>query len=446
MKLKPPLKISRRNFLKYSSIAIAGTSLNLSNTKKSQPTIKNYRILGRTGFKVSDIAMGCDIGASVADLVRYAYERGVNYFDTAERYSNGNSERGIGQALQFMDRKKVFITTKLLLWGNESKQLVLDKFRQSLKRLNTDYVDALFLHGADKVSQLNQLGFHQAVSELKAEGRIKYIGVSCHGPLRRDGQSMEKVLCAAAEDGRFDVLLIAYNFMNEKAGNNILSLCQKNNIGATAMKTAPGFFEVDSFDPNNPTADQKATIDKWINEGSSKENAIVRLRRKIYEKQSKHEQSQPFIQKYGIKSENHLQKASIQWVLSNKAMHTACISFKTFELIDKIIPISGTQLSQSDSRSLDEYKNACSTQYCRHGCNDCFKSCPKNLPVSAIMRYAYYFKYSNREKHAMEQYHQLKDRNAQYCFQCNAPCLKSCPYNFDIQNNLAYAHSLLNFV
>ena len=88
--------------------AIAGTE-----EEQEKPKIRRYRTLGRTNFKVSDLAIGG--WGKEANVYRYAYDHGINYFDTGESYGNGDSERKIGEALQHMDRKKVFITTKLIL-------------------------------------------------------------------------------------------------------------------------------------------------------------------------------------------------------------------------------------------------------------------------------------------------------------------------------------------
>ena len=75
------------------------------------PKISRYRTLGRTGFKVSDVSMGC---GSIAEpnVVRYAYDHGINLFDTAQSYGNGDSETKIGEAMKHMERDKIFIVTK----------------------------------------------------------------------------------------------------------------------------------------------------------------------------------------------------------------------------------------------------------------------------------------------------------------------------------------------
>lgn len=443
--------VSRRKFFKVGGAVIAGSTLSMSSDEgiitnqediEDKVKIRQFRTLGRTGFKVSDIAMGGTRNREFS-VVRYAYDKGINYFDTGEHYVNGESERIIGDALKFMDRKKVFITTKLPLSEEDTEDTILERFRKCQERLQTEYVDALSMHGVNDVASLNNTSFHSAFKRLKAEGRVKFVGLSCHGPRRGSGDSMEKILCAAAEDGRFDLMLLVYNFMNKEAGDKVLAACKKNNVGTTAMKTSPGVIRVEPFDPENPTKQQTEFIERMIERGMSRETAIERMEQRARQQKDSMEKTQPFLEMYNLKTEDQLRKASIQWVLQNPDMHTVCISFSDFDLIDKVVPLSGTKLSQADMEFLREYKLVYNNQYCRHGCNECVVKCHHGLPVSNIMRYAYYFECQGQEKYAMTKYADLKGWDASLCKTCDAPCIEACPYGVDIQASLLQAHSLL---
>lgn len=443
-------RLSRRQFVGIGGMAIAGASLPAANwaassqekgTEPEKPEIKQTRMLGRTGFSVSDISMGC---ASVkeSNLVRYAYDRGVNYFDTAENYGNGASETSIGKAMPYMDRKKIFITTKVDCRKDDTAQSVIDKFSKCQERLNTSYVDALFIGGASAADDLQHAGFHTAVKHLKADGRLKHAGVSCHGP-RGMGDSMEKVLVSAVDDGRFDLMLLVYSFLNKEEGEKVLAACKQKNVGTTAMKTTPGIIkEIPNFDPENPSKEYEERIKMMVSFGPSREEAIQMVKGMVEMEKVAREQTKPFLAKYGLKTEEQLWEASIKWVRQNPDMHTVCVSMTDFDRVDKAVALSGKDLTNKNQTFLQDYEKTLSWSYCRHGCSQCAGSCEYTLPVSTIMRYAYYYE-QGYEKLAMEKYASLKGKNAMRCAGCHASCEGSCPYGVMIRSNLLNAHTML---
>jgi aryl-alcohol dehydrogenase-like predicted oxidoreductase len=203
--------------------------------------IRRYRTLGRTGWQVSDIAMGTGHLLDYA-MLRRAFDMGVNYVDTAQFYANGAAERAIGEALQHVDRTKVFITSKgpTLESGQADESVpteedIIGRVRGSLERLRTDYLDAYIMFMPGTVTALNYSGYHSAMARLKAEGRVRFTGVSHHGAW---GDSMTEILSAAAEDGRFDLAVVVYNFMNHEQADRILAACTANNVGTIAILRA----------------------------------------------------------------------------------------------------------------------------------------------------------------------------------------------------------------
>jgi predicted aldo/keto reductase-like oxidoreductase len=272
---------------------------------------------------------------------------------------------------------------------------------------------------------------------------VRFAGLSSHGPSRDTEDSMEKVLCAAALDGRFDVMLLVYNFMNEKAGNTILKTCKEKNVGTTAMKTAPGVLSFEKYDPLNPTAAQKNHLQQLQQRYKSAEETEEKMLEWVQEQQEEYDNSKPFIEKYNIGNEEQLKIDSIRWVLSNPEMHAACISFVDFDSIDKIIPFSGLPLGEIETGYIDWYKSHFNDQYCRHGCNMCMSECPHQIPVSTIMRYAYYFKNQNWEKESMAKYQRLGELNGTVCENCPGPCMQACEYKINIPAQLQAAHQLL---
>jgi len=438
--------ISRRIFLGVGGAAAAGVALPLAASEETKPSeievaIRSHRTLGRTGFKVSDVSIGG--AASDANVIRYAYDKGVNYFDTAESYGNGDNERRIGEAMQFMDRSKLFITTKLVVEDEDTEEKLVERFGQCLERMKTEYADALFIHSVTDVKLLEHEGFHAAVKRLKADGRLKHAGVSSHGPRDNGGDSMEKVLVQAAEDGRFDLMLFTYNYMNKEEGEKVLAACAENKVGTTAMKTSPGALEVAPFDAENPTDDYARYLKSMVEGGMEREDAVKRVQAWVDEQMETMEETRPFAEKHGFTTQRQLRAYSLQWVLQNPDMHTVCMGIRDFDMVDAFVALSGKPLTPEVASLLGNHREAFSRRYCRHGCTACIGDCPHDLPVSTIMRYSYYFACQGREKHAMAAYANLGRRNANVCLTCQAPCAGACPHGVSIQANLVHAHSML---
>lgn len=436
--------LTRRRFIQLGSAAVAGSTLSFTACQNDgEGKIKEYRRLGRTGFKVSDIAIG---GSGIkTEVVRYAYDKGINYIDTGESYGRGRAESQIGGAMPFIDRKKVWITTKLNINMETTEEEILERCGKCLERLKTEYVDALSLHSPNRAELIGHEGFHSAIEKLKADGRVRYTGISCHGPRGREGDSMEKVLTAAAEDGRFDLMLLVYNFMNKDAAERVLAACKQKNIGTTAMKSSPGIIQVDTFDPDNPTDQQAQWMKSLIEErGQTREQAIQRIQRMLDRQMSTAEETRPFAEQYGITTNEQLRKVSLQWVLNNPDMHTVCMSMVTFEDVDQFVPLSGTKVDHVALDALHDFEVAYNGLYCRHGCNTCVEKCAYHLPVSTIMRYSYYFEMQGRQKYAMSKYAELKDQNGARCLTCDADCKGACPHGVNIQANVLAAHALLS--
>jgi predicted aldo/keto reductase-like oxidoreductase len=414
--------ISRRSFVSLGGATLAGgiaasaapASASASRSRGSyggidrqNPRIQTYRTLGRTGWRVSDIGFGTG-QLRESTLVRAAFDKGINYFDTAESYGNGAAERAIGEAIPHLGRENIFIATKAVFRGGETEEEVTNRIRQSLERLQTDYIDAYSMHHTPTVEFLNHPGYHAAIDRLKAEGRVRYTGVSYHGPSRTGQGNMTEVLTAAAEDGRFDMMLFVYNYMNREGGEHVLAACKTNNVGATIMKSAPGVLHFDKFDPDNMSDVERE-----------------------------------FAARFGLRTNDQLRLGSIQWVRQNPDAHTVCISLNDFDNIDRVVAVSGTSLSEADEQILEELANASTSFYCRHGCMACAGSCPQDVPVSRIMRYSYYFEGQGREKHAMSRYAALQSANGSACVDCTAPCTGACPHGFQIKPRMLAAQSML---
>jgi len=431
MKDKIPLK--RRHFLAKSTLGVIGAGLAVRQQAASplqdeaQPPakIKGYRVLGRTGFKVSDLATG-----SIQDegLLAAALDAGFNYIDTAEQYPGHH--RIVGNAIKGRDRKKLFISSKILLEGKVTKEDILKRSRKALEEIGTDYLDCMMMHFPEKLETLKTPAWHEAMAQLKSEGRIRFTGASHHGSFwfKDPEESMANILLAAAEDGRFDVFLMTYNFLQVDQAAEVLKVCQERGIGTALMKTSP----ITTFNKI------KAGVDRMKEQGKE----VHPLYQEGLERYTKMlEAAGPSVKKYKLENPDAARDAAIKFCLENPSVNTVCCSMKTYEELERLTRLSGSRMEEGDRSALKAYTEACGFMYCRHACGLCEPRCPHDVPVNTIMRYHHYFTAQGREKEAMTYYSQIPGNRAEACASCPGYCEEACPFNVPIQGKLLHAHA-----
>jgi predicted aldo/keto reductase-like oxidoreductase len=444
--------ISRRGFIAASLAAASAAGLRAKERvvgqvpavpaqppaqDKPMPKIKEYRRLGRTGYKVSDISFGAG-PLSNANVLRAALDAGVNYIDTAEHYERGGSERTIGEVLKTHDRKSLFITTKLNL--SFSKQItkadIRTRFMKCLERMGTDHADCLMIHMCT-LAEVKYEPYHELIGELKAEGKVRFSGLSNHGAdlslFGRLDDPMDQVVLAAAEDGRFDIMLFVYNFLQREAGERILKACAAKDVGVTLMKSDPGLI-VES--EREVLSSMEARYKK---DGKEVPEAVKKLFLKAAERTAV---TEAFLKKHGIAGPEKTRDAAVKFCLNDPGVHAVCPSINSFEALEAFVSLSGQKLELKDEAVLDDYREVYGSSYCRHACGLCEASCPRGVPVNTIMRYEYYFAAKGREKEAMGLYAAAGGRglDAGECAGCAGYCEAACPYGVPIQAKLLMAH------
>jgi len=150
----------------------------------------NYRRLGRSGLKVSEICLGAwiNFGGRIEDADTFAVldaaiEEGIDFFDTADVYAGGKAEEVMGRWMQGKDRRTLTIATKCRwrMWPGPNgegagRKHVIDACHDSLRRLNTDYIDLYQIHGPDRETPAEET--LRALDELVKAGKIRYFGWS----------------------------------------------------------------------------------------------------------------------------------------------------------------------------------------------------------------------------------------------------------------------------
>jgi predicted aldo/keto reductase-like oxidoreductase len=432
-----PNLLNRRAFIKTSATVLgtgwaarggAGTEPSGPGLPDARPRIKEYRLLGRTGWKVSDIAAGFIQDEGVLGA---ALDAGINYMDTAEQYPGHH--RLVAKVLKGRDRKSIFLTTKLQVLEDKTKAGFLARARKCLEDLETDYVDCLMMHMPENVATLKTEGFHAAMSELKAEGRVRFVGASNHGSFwyRDPEETMDKVLGAAAEDGRFDVFLLAYNFLNVDQGGRVLQACREKNIGAALMKTTPVaiYYQIKNRVESARAAGREL-------------NPLYAEGLKRYEE--KVERAQDFLKKHNLGTPEEIQSGAIRFCLDNPDVHTVCFIARTFAEMESFVRLSGERLDARTGARLEAFRDGCGDLYCRHACGACEPACPHGVPVNTIARYFQYFAGQGREREAMDLYADIPGADADRCRSCAGPCERACPHGVPIQGLLILAHDALS--
>ncbi len=116
------------------------------------------------------------------DIIDYAYENGIRYFDTAYMYHDGDSERFLGEALRKYDRSTLLIASKMPIWMADTPQDMERIFSEQLDRLQTEYIDFYLFHSLNRENfdKCVRFGLYDFLMEKKRQGKIRYLGFSFH--------------------------------------------------------------------------------------------------------------------------------------------------------------------------------------------------------------------------------------------------------------------------
>jgi hypothetical protein len=352
------------------------------------PEIKKYNELGKTGIKVSDVSCGA-ISLFEPNVLRYAYDRGVTYFDTAEVYLRGKGETYVGQGLQGV-RDKVLITTKHMLDFRQKieKAAIIKRMEDSLKRLQTDHVDVAMVHSIEDLTPLLQneevLG---AYDELKKAGKLRFTGFSTH--------NAKVTLKQALETDFPQVVLVIYNHMEGQEIEPLVKALRAKGVGTVAMKIFAG----------NQHGNLKGLVGPKM--------------------------SYP--------------QAAIRWVMSNPDFDTCIPTMSSYSHVEEYVAASGQPLDRAALDMVARYREQATSTYCRVSCTECLASCPANVAVNNVLRYAMYYEDYGMERMAADHYAELEPgRKPVGCAGCAAPCEGACPHGLPVRAKLVHAHEILS--
>lgn len=235
------------------------------------------RRMEKLGIETSLLGFGCMRFPKNADgsineqeterMVDKAIMSGVNYIDTAYPYHEGNSELVVGRILKKYDRKSYYLATKLPVWLVDSVEDVDKYLEEQLKKLQTDYIDFYLMHamGRDRWDKMLKLGCVERLAELKAQGKIKYLGFSFH-----DSYEVFEEMINYCD---WDFCQIQLNYMDaqEQAGLKGYKLTAEKGIPLVIMEPVKGgslaAFSTDitaKFRELDPDASTASFALRWV--------------------------------------------------------------------------------------------------------------------------------------------------------------------------------------
>jgi predicted aldo/keto reductase-like oxidoreductase len=347
---------NRREFFSKSAAGVASLGLlglprsGASRSKElaSSGQKKNmvFRTLGGTGIEVPVVSMGV-MNSDNPDLVRRAYESGIRHFDTAASYARGKNEEMVGKVIRELGvRDKVYIATKVpriqppllaQMKTEEVKAHFLQHFAKSLERLQTDYVDMIYLHDASGPEYVRHPGFLSAMEQVKKEKRARHSGFSIHA-------KMPECLNAAVQDGFYEVILVAWNYSlgeNTKLLKSLENAAAKG-IGLIAMKTQckqDWFREFEPFD------------DKRFYSGESMNTALLK------------------------------------WVLRHPFITTAVPGFQTFQELEEDLSVAfNLDYTPEEKKFLEDRNVKLALGGVCTQCYACTAACPRGVDIPSLMR------------------------------------------------------------
>lgn len=362
-----------------------------------------YNEYGKTGLKVSAVGFGgmrFDEKKSHkenAQLLQYAYDRGINYFDTAPAYCSDTSEDIFGIAIKQMSsfRDKFYVSTKGMPTEFDTAKKAVGAVKKSLKRLKTDYLDFYHVWCIRSMDQyrlaMKPGGQYEGLVKLKEQGLIRNIVISTH--LRGDD------IATIVDEGHFEGVLLGVNVLNfmyrwkgvraaHDAGCGIVAMNPLSGGMIPKFESELGFIASDGETPT------EAAIRFCV---ASPEITIALI---------------------GFTTEAHID--------------TAC------KIADSCQPFTGDDLDRIKANVTENMDSICT------GCGYCMPTCPQNIPIANYMQF-----YNNKAMFHKTDEEMIKElgfdhewgmlvarsANAADCTQC-AQCEEACTQHIDIINRL----------
>ncbi len=229
-----------------------------------------YRKMNATGIKVSELCLGTmTFGAQTSEresleIIDYALSHGVNFIDTADAYNQGESERIIGKALKGR-REDIILASKVCFKTGEdindrglNRRHIVKQIEESLKRLQTDYLDIYYLHAMD--GEVDFLETFDTMTTLVRSGKVRYIGISNY-----PAWQLSEMLWTADKRNLIPPIVTQnmYNVITREVEHELVPCLQKHHLGMTVYNPiAGGFLTGKYLDVNAPMKNTRFELKK----------------------------------------------------------------------------------------------------------------------------------------------------------------------------------------
>jgi len=359
-----------------------------------------YRRLGRTGLLISEISLG---GSPLPDerLFFRLIERGINYVDASESYENGNVERLIGRAFKTFGRDKLHVHTRFHLRKSFTEAGIIASAEASLRRLDTDHVEVLGIHGVEDPAHLTDGRVLAAFDKLKAQGKCLFRGLTCHA-------NQHAVIPKAVECGLYDMVQIGYNvfdileterdvrtygdYLGESGIRKLIDLAHGKDVGVTAMKV--------------------------LKIGGRRQDLAAR--------------------KDGGAA---LIQAMLKWALENGKLAAVVTEILNESQMEQDLAVVGRPLTSGDRRILYVHVAAHARETC-HFCGLCQAACPRGIRTADLSMGLVYFESYEKAARARDRIRDvLADGAVSACGDCGA-CERACPYGLPVRGRTHRAAAL----
>ena len=318
-----------------------------------------YKQLGRTGLFVSEICLGTmtfggnedagwwkvigEVGQQQVDaIVARALASGVNFIDTADVYSMGQSERLTGQALKNLGVKRSDVVLATKVYGEvgpnpndrgASRGHIMDGVQRSLERLQTDHIDLYQIHGHDAVTPIDET--LRALDDLTRQGLVRYVGVSNWAAWR-----IAKALGIAERKGyaRFETLQAYYSIAGRDLERELVPLVNEEGLGLMIWSPLAGGLLSGKYGPGSatPNDSRRASFD-FPPVDKDRAWKCIEVMRAVGDA-------------HGVS----VARVALAWLLAKSHVMSVIIGAKTVEQLDDNLAATTLTLSADDMARLDE--------------------------------------------------------------------------------------------